>query len=293
MPRVAVFADIHGNTPALAAVLADIARQAPDEVLVGGDLVGRGPDGRAVCHAVEAMGWRGVRGNHEDYLLNFRARRVPEAWWGLPLWSASRWMAAQLDARAASFIADLPLGITAHTLPSLHLFHGSPLSNDHGLGPWCTDAELDALLSPLPGDLLVCAHTHRSMDRPLASGRVVNVGSVGLPFNGDPRAQYAIFHRDSPDGPWGVELRAVPYDRAQTFDLYDRSGFLSEGGVTSRMLRVELELARPALVPFLKWAETLGIDPDTAPVADFFQLYDPDAPTADFYAVLDRLKPLT
>jgi diadenosine tetraphosphatase ApaH/serine/threonine PP2A family protein phosphatase len=163
------------------------------------------------------------------------------------------------------------------------------LANDHGLGPWSTDAELDALLRPLSGDLLVCAHTHRSMDRETPSGRVVNVGSVGLPFNGDPRAQYAIFQRDRDHDPWQVELRAVPYDRAKVFDLYDRLGFLSAGGVTSRLLRVELELARPALVPFLKWAEVMGLDPNTAPQQDFFALYDPDAPTAEFYRLLQRL----
>ncbi len=72
MHKIAVLADIHGNLPALEAVLADIDAQRPDEVLVGGDLVGRGPQGSAVVRCIRERGWRAVRGNHEDYLLGFR-----------------------------------------------------------------------------------------------------------------------------------------------------------------------------------------------------------------------------
>ncbi len=96
MPRVAIFADVHGNIPAFQAILNDIDRQHIDEVLAGGDLVGRGPAGRAAVEMVRAKGWRGVRGNHEDYLQNFRQKRVPAEWWTLAHWSASRWMAAEL-----------------------------------------------------------------------------------------------------------------------------------------------------------------------------------------------------
>ena len=77
MGSIAILADVHGNVPALEAVLADLERHPVDEVLVGGDLVGRGPQGRRAVAMIRATGWPCVRGNHEDYLLGFRHRRVP------------------------------------------------------------------------------------------------------------------------------------------------------------------------------------------------------------------------
>ncbi len=85
MARIAVIADIHGNMPALEAVISDLADQAVDEVLVGGDLVGRGPEGSRVVKRVRELGWPAIGGNHEDYLLAFRrgeegaVRRIGEA----------------------------------------------------------------------------------------------------------------------------------------------------------------------------------------------------------------------
>ena len=72
------------------------------------------------------------------------------------------------------------------------LYHGSPRSHSEGLGTWSSDERLQQHLDSIDADVLVCAHTHRPMERPLAGGTVINVGAVGLPFNGDRRAQYAI-----------------------------------------------------------------------------------------------------
>lgn len=80
MSRIAIIADIHANVPALEAVLADIETVGVDEVLVNGDLVGRGPSGSAVVDRIRELGWRSTRGNHEDYHLQFRREEVPEEW---------------------------------------------------------------------------------------------------------------------------------------------------------------------------------------------------------------------
>ena len=104
--------------------------------------------------------------------------------------------------------------------------HGTPESANAGLGPWTSDEELRQHLQSVDAEVLICGHTHRPMDRRLPEGRVVNVGSVGLPFNRDPRAQYALFRRRSDD--WEVELRQVEYDRAEIYRIYQRSGFLAE-----------------------------------------------------------------
>ena len=255
-PTVAVLADVHGNMPALRAVLADIERQRPDEVLVGGDLVGRGPQGSRVIAAIRGAGWPTIRGNHEEYLLDFRRRRVPEEWWHQRRWAASRWMAAELTAEDVDWMEELPVALRSTTEPGLLLVHGTPESANAGLGPWTSEEELGAHLSSVDAEILICGHTHRPMDRQVPQGRVVNVGSVGLPFNRDPRAQYALLRRRG--GDWEVELRAVDYDRARTYDIYERSGFLAEGGITAQLLKLELEESTAYLVPFLKWAELGG-----------------------------------
>jgi len=285
--KIAVFADVHGNMPALEAVLSDLASQHPDEVLVGGDLVGRGPQGSRVCQLVGNEAWRGVRGNHEDYLLAFRRAEVPDAWLHQDEWAASRWMAAELTESDVRYIDALPMGITSTLAPRLRLVHGSPRSNNEGLGPWTGDASLERRLSEIDGDVLICAHTHRPMDRSVLGGRVVNVGAVGLPFNHDRRAQYAILHVS--DESCEVEFRRVEYDLDATFQIYEQSGFDARGGLTARLLRLELEHAAPFLVPFTKWAEACGRPIEDGQLSGFLEFYDPAEPMRKFMERLDGL----
>ena len=293
MSRVAVFADVHGNMPALEAVLADIAGQRVDEVLVGGDLVGRGPEGSRVVRRIVAEGWRCVRGNHEDYLLGFRYKRVPEKWWTLPEWSAARWMAAELSEADVRYIDALPLTLTSRLEPDLRLVHASPVSTREGLGSWTEEARLREHLAQQKEGLLVCAHTHRPMVRPVGEGLVVNVGAAGLPFNRDTRAQYAIFERRAARrgaAGWKVELRQVEYDLQEIFSIYERTGFLRAGGVTTQLLRLELEHATSFLVPFIEWAQAHDLPPEAATLDRFREEFDPTAPLRPFFSRLDRIR---
>lgn len=265
MTRIAVLADIHGNLPALEAVVADVARQAVDEVVVAGDLVGRGPQGSAVVRRVAGLGWASVRGNHEDYLLDIRAGRVPSGWGGDPAWAGARWMAQELGDDDAAFIAALPLQRVAATAAAVRIVHGTPASNREGIGPWTDDATLARILAGVAEPVLVCAHTHRPLVRALGPRLVVNSGSVGLPFNGDVRAQYVVLSDDGPAGRdgsgWRAEHRSVDYDRGALRRVYRESGFLEAGGVTSALLAIELETARSVLVPYLAYVEDRGEAP--------------------------------
>jgi len=290
MPRIAVISDIHGNVPALEAVLADLAGQAPDEVLVGGDLVGRGPQGSAVVRRIADLGWPVIQGNHEEYVLGFRRGEIPEEWRHAGEWAAARWMAAELGDEEAELIGRLPFSITSRLAPGLRLVHGTPTTTREGIGPWLSDARLSEHLAEIDERLLVCAHTHRPLHRDLAGGTVVNVGSVGLPFNGDRRAQYAIFEHDEDEpGAWRVELRQVDYDVEETLEIYERTGFLAEGGITARLLRLELEHASPLLVPFLKWSEARGMAPAESELDAFLRFHRPGEPLSRFYQRLGRL----
>jgi predicted phosphodiesterase len=273
MSRIAIFADVHGNMPALEAVLTDIAAQRVDEILVAGDLVGRGPEGSRVVRRVCELGLPVIGGNHEDYLLGFRRGEVPAEWIEADEWAASRWMAAELSEDDAAYLAALPFSLAR---PGLRLVHGTPRSNREGIGPWTSDERLEAHLDEVSEPVLVCAHTHRPLLRALVAGTVVNVGSVGLPFNGDRRAQYAIFTAHGAG--WRVEFRQVEYDLDRIFAIYESSGFLAHGGITARLLHLELEHARPLLVPFLQWARARGVPPVDDDLDDFLRIHPPDEP---------------
>ena len=281
---IAILSDVHGNMPALEAVLADLREQAVDEVLVGGDLVGRGPEGSRVARRIRGLGWSCVRGNHEDYLLSFCRGAVPEPWLHAEEWAASRWMSADLDDSDVRYLESLPFSANPHSAPDVLLVHGSPRSNNEGLGPWCSDEFLEEQIDPIEERVLVCAHTHRPMLRSYPGGLIVNVGAVGLPFNRDRRAQYAILRED--DGAWTAQFRQVEYDLQEIRSIYRSTGFLLAGGITARLLEMELEHATPFLVPFLKWAAATHRPPHLSELAAFLREYDPSEPPGAF---LERL----
>ena len=274
MNRIAILSDIHANLFALRAVHEDIAQQQPDEILVGGDLVGRGPQGDAVVRHVIEQGWRAVRGNHEDYLLNFHHRRVPASWWQDPVWSASRWMVDELSPTSLAYIEALELEHRAARDPKLLLVHGTPRSNQEGFGSWTAAEVLDAITAMMqPGEMLVGAHTHRPIELVHEGVQLVNTGSVGLPFNGDWRAQYVIITTDGKHLR-SVEFRQVEYDRDAFLKHYKTSGFYDNGGITSAMLYQEILHARPFLVPYLRWADVMNKELCLATTEEFLEIYD-------------------
>ena len=250
---IAVISDIHGNIPALEAVIDDLRAQQVDEILVCGDLVGRGPQGHAVIRRIVDLGWPCLKGNHEDFLERIRQARLRETDLAPSTWPALQWMAADLTAEDDAFIAALPLTLTSASDPRVRLFHGTPSSFSRGIGPWTPNSEFSRCWEAVEETVLVVAHTHRTLQRSVASGLVVNVGSVGLPFNGDTRAQYAIIgeHRDE----WEVTFRRVEYDQEAFLKVFETTGFLSAGGSYSALLRREVETARSHLVPYMKWCE--------------------------------------
>ncbi|MCA9564686.1 MAG: metallophosphoesterase family protein [Myxococcales bacterium] len=284
--RVAVIADIHGNVPALEAVLADLETHRPDEVVVAGDLVGRGPEGDRVCSIISELGWQTIRGNHEDYLLGFRHRKVSPDWLSDPNWAWQRFLAAELSEANVEFISSLPLTTTSKAIPELRVFHGSPQSYTEGIGSWTDERTLESHWDAVEEDVLVVAHTHRPLEKRVRKGLIVNVGSVGLPFNGDYRAQYAVFDREA--GALSVTFRQVEYDREAVRQAYQASGFLDAGGIQARLLLLEIEHARSFLVPFSRWAEHLGETPSEGLLTRFLEFFDPHASLKDLIRIMSE-----
>jgi putative phosphoesterase len=194
--RVAAISDIHGNLPALEAVLADIEREDVDEIVVVGDSVS-GPWPAEVFDLLDAVDARIVHGNAD------RQEEVAAHSSELASWNAER-----LGARRLSTVLEWPssLELELDDLGRVLVCHSTPSSDTPIYTRITPDDELVALLGPVDADVLVSGHTHMQYDRRLSNGlRVVNPGSVGMPYEGRAGAYWATLGPD-------VELRRTEYD---------------------------------------------------------------------------------
>ncbi len=213
---LAVLSDIHGNSLALRAVLADMdAQGGADHVIVLGDLAVFGPDPTGVLELLrEREPVFYVRGNTDRYLVEGQYPGGPGSQsWESQVLASFPWTVRQLGEAGLQFLADLPPQqlLRLDEEHAILAVHGSPRGDEEGIHPDTPDAKLASMLSGRPYTLLLCAHTHLPLDRMVAGRRVVNVGSVGLPFDGDPSASYALI-RLEPGGGYRVEFRRVTYD---------------------------------------------------------------------------------
>jgi predicted phosphodiesterase len=221
----AVLYDIHGNLPALEAVLADAEAAGAADFVLGGDyaLLGGFPS-EAVARLRELDAtW--VRGNTDRWLED--ASDVPRS---------------ELNERSLAYCREA-LGEVAHELATLPatapvegalVCHASPRSDMRSFMP--TPAETDAeLLADDDPDLIVFGHTHLQFRRPSGRHTLVNPGSVGLPFDGDRRAAYALWQ-----GGADFELRRVEYDSdAYAEAVRDRMGGMLGDAVETLVRRVK------------------------------------------------------
>ena len=260
MVQVAVIADIHGNLPALQAVIEDLQHVKPDLVVVDGDMINRGPQSRECLAAVRAQGYTIVYGNHEDYAIRRRRPRVPPEWL-VPFFAPFQEVADSLNAEEAATLEHLPRAFVLRwpELPPLRIAHGSPRALNDGIGPWVEKSELDALLDMIPEQVLVGAHTHRAFEHRRADGHMaLNCGAVGVPYNGDIRAQYLLLHGER--GAWQPEFRAVPYDQQRVHEAYAARGAFRH--TINHVFMYEIETATFHLGPYLGYCRERGLDPN-------------------------------
>jgi len=250
--KIAVLSDIHGNVPALEAVIDDIQAWGPDRVIVNGDLVSRGPCSLACLELLERRlpECTLLKGNHETFVLSC-ADQAPDP--DSPtheLNRFARWSARQLGGAVERIrpwaeevdFTDLEGG------SSFHVTHGSRLGNRDGIHPELEDDALAARLGA-PRALFVGSHTHRPLMRRLNGTLVVNTGSVGQPFDGDPRAAYGRFTFRS--GRWHADIARVAYDRGQAERDFRESGFLDAGGPLAGLIFQEFREARMLVGRFM------------------------------------------
>jgi putative phosphoesterase len=190
--KLAIIADVHGNLVALEAVLADLERLRPDLVVHGGDLAYRGPRPAECVDRIRELGWPGVIGNM-DWALESRAQQRTVGW-----------AAERIGPDRNAWLQALPMEWRHEN--EVALVHAVPGDLWQAVRPGTDDGELRAIYGPLGARVAVYAHIHQPFVRPIGDLTVANTGSVGMPFDGDPRASYLVVDGDR------AETRRVDYD---------------------------------------------------------------------------------
>ncbi len=248
--KIAILSDIHGNWPALQAVMAHIDGWQPDQVVVNGDIVNGGPSNPTCWQALQtrqrADSWHLQRGNHEDYVIEWADMTIPRSGPRFDINHSSFWTFNQLNGEVAD-LAVLPdrFGHQVMNGSRMMITHASVWGNRDGMLSSMSDAELRRRIVPAP-EVFVTSHTHEAFIRQVDQTLLLNTGSVGLPCDGDWRASYGQLSWSAVRG-WRAKIVRVAYDRDQAVRDFVTSGYLDGGGIGARLVFYELQTARDAV----------------------------------------------
>ena len=202
--RVAALYDIHGNLPALEAVLDDVRVLRVERILIGGDVF-PGPMALEVLHRLRTLDVPidYIRGNGDRNLVEVAEGReaigLPPAF--LPLFE---WHVGQLDRTDVQAVATWPLTSSIDTLGKVLFCHATPRDDNEMFNATTPAERLAPAFAGVVAEIVVCGHTHRQFDRMVGDLRVVNAGSVGMPFSGS-GAEWLLLGET-------IELRRTAYD---------------------------------------------------------------------------------
>jgi putative phosphoesterase len=203
---IAALYDIHGNLPALEAVLEDVRRASVDEIIVGGDVL-PGPMPTETLDLLLSIDTpiRFLMGNGDRETLahgaGVESSAIPPAFR-----EAMRWVARQLSDAHARAVGAWPASQSAviEALGSVLFCHATPRNDTEIFTRLTPEGRLGPVFATVAADVVICGHTHMQFDRTVGGRRVVNAGSVGMPF-GEPGAYWLLL------GP-SIELRRTAYD---------------------------------------------------------------------------------
>ena len=207
--RIAIVSDIHGNRTAFEAVLADLRLTSPDLVLHGGDLADGGSSPVEIVDRVRDLAWPGVVGNTDEML--FRPESLTEFAGQLPKLKPMFAAIAEMAAATREMLGEERLawlrGLSRMQVHApMALVHASPATPWRAPTPEASDAELEAVYTPLGQPVAIHGHIHRPYIRSLSGMTVANTGSVGMSYDGDRRAAYLLLDGATP------AIRRVGYD---------------------------------------------------------------------------------
>jgi len=229
--RVAALYDIHGNLPALEAVLQDVRRANVDQVVVGGDVLpGPMPAETLACLSDLDIPVQFIHGNGDRVVLAHMAGQdiseVPEQFR-----EVIHWTAQQLRPEHQALLASWPptCRIEIRGSGDVLFCHATPRNDTEIFTRLTPEDRLMPIFAPANAPMVICGHTHMQFDRTVGTVRVVNTGSVGMPFSQPPGAYWLLLGPD-------VQLRRTDYDLTRAVERIRMTTFPQVEDLTVRYI---------------------------------------------------------
>ncbi|WP_226037043.1 metallophosphoesterase family protein [Aquibacillus saliphilus] len=219
--KIAFISDIHGNAHALDAVLDDISKKNIDKIYVLGDIAYRGPEPKRSIELVRNLKTTVVKGNADEWIVRgVQKGEVPDQ--ALDLMNQERDFAtSQLEQSDIDYLSSLPTEATFEEEgTAFHIFHATPTSLFDVVLPDVEDKDIETkLMAEKSADVYLYGHIHKPYVRYINGKTVINLGSVGLPFDGQTKASYAIVNLTKKS--MSTSIERVSYDFEKTIEKYN------------------------------------------------------------------------
>ena len=234
MTRIAALSDVHGNVAALEAVIGDVTREKPDRVVIAGDLVLNGPEPAAVVDMLQNLAAEGtaiVAGNTDIAVADFDfAAAFPWMTDGIPdaIVAAAEWAHEALGDERVEWLRSLPAERRIRTDDDTLVLvcHGSPGSQTSGFDQDLDPSVTIERVARTDARVIVCGHTHLPEVRDLGWKVIVNDGSAGYVFDGDPTASWALI--DISDDQVNAEIRRTTFDTLSVANAISSRGLAGD-----------------------------------------------------------------
>lgn len=222
--KYAFISDIHGNAVALKAVLQDIENQNVDEIVVLGDLCYRGPQPKESLQLVRSLNCQVVKGNADEWVVRgVHKGEVPDE--AIEMMNKEReWTLTQLDESDLAYLEKLPQSLNLQAEDkNIQVFHATPDSLFDIILPHADDTVITEKMMKAEGHAYVYGHIHNPFVRSINGKLLMNTGSVGLPFDGLPKASYAILEINA--GRIRASIERVDFDIEKVVDLFKEQAY--------------------------------------------------------------------
>ena len=249
---IAALADIHGNIFAFEAALAEAKRLGVDQVVILGDVVVASPDSLECWERVKALGCPVIRGNHERYVFDLGTERAaPE--WRTRRFGPVHYVAETLGPARVAELAALPATLRLSEASGIFFSHGSARNDTDLVFPYTADEEIDPMFAGCSEEWLLRGHNHFAGVRLWRGRKVVTVGSVGLPLDGRPGAQFTTLRKRG--DLWDVQHRIASYDIDAAVRRFRETDYLDRAGPMARLYMREVKSGAFQVIPFFSFFE--------------------------------------
>lgn len=269
--RVAVIVDIHGNLPALDAVMKDVKSLHVDHLVCCGDVILGGPDDRACYDRILETEAPIIRGNAERYVADFGTERA-DSRWEEEGFRPLRYGVRQFSDSERAALGQLPTSYRLPDAPEILFYHANPKNDMDIPHLWSTDEQIDVNFLDTEGEVFVGGHSHTQQMREWRGRRIVVSGSVGATNEFSGGAQYVLLERQR--GSWTIHHRNVPYDVGETLERFKATNYVNETGPMGRLFVRGVATRTNQMMPFLTWRRSKGADQGLSEAIDeFLNLY--------------------